>query len=247
MSVNRQQAMKPLLYLPASAPLPEADILGAVQAIVFDATDGNGVRDMAPEMPPARAASWLRLVRVGPVENITEADLDRVLASEIDGIVLAGCRGPADVQKLDVLLRVSESIAGIAAGSVAILAEYATTPQSVLSPHSLQGASPRLKGLIFSAALLAESAGCALPAEELDTAPVIVAGRAAAVLRAREAGIAAYDMLPGDANDEAAVRRYCATSARNGFSAMVAQSPRQVALLDVSAPPSARPAAGGDR
>ncbi|MDK1376718.1 MULTISPECIES: aldolase/citrate lyase family protein [unclassified Sinorhizobium] len=229
MSVNRQQTMKPLLYLPASASFPEADILDAVQAIVFDAAGGNDVRDMASK-GPARTASWLRFVRLGPVENITEADLQTVLASRINGIVLAGCRGPADVQKLDVLLRVAEAIAGSAAGSVAILAEYATTPQSVLSPHALTGVSPRLKGLIFSAALLAEPAGCALPSEEMDAAPVIVAGRAAVVLRAREAGIAAYDVLPGDANDEAAVRRYCAASTRNGFSAVVAQSSRQVAL-----------------
>lgn len=245
MSVNRQQTMKPLLYLPASAPLPKADILDSVQAIVFDATGGNDLPDMASEVP--RVASWLHLVRIGPVENITEADLDRVLASNLDGIVLAGCRGPADVQKLDVLLKVSEANAGIAAGSVAILAEYATTPQSVLSPYSLTGASPRLKALIFSAPALAESAGCALPSDEMDATPVIVAGRAAAVLRAREAGIAAYDMLPGDADDEAAVSRYCATSARNGFSAVVAQSSRQVALFDMSAPPPARPAVGGNQ
>ncbi|THK40050.1 aldolase [Ensifer sp. MPMI2T] len=229
MSVNRQQTIKPLLYLPASAPLPEADILSAVQAIVFDPTGANDERDIASETTTTR-----RFVRVGPVENITEANLDRILASGIDGIVLTECRGPADVQKLDVLLKVSEAIAGIAAGSVAILAEYATTPESVLSPHSLTGASPRLKALIFSAAALAESAGCALPTDETDAASVIVAGRAAAVLRAREAGIAAYDMLSEDANDEAAVGRYCATSARNGFSAVVAQSPQQVALLDAA-------------
>ncbi|WFU48838.1 aldolase/citrate lyase family protein [Sinorhizobium terangae] len=245
MSVNRQQAIKPLLYLPASAPLPEADILGAIQAIVFDATGGGDMRDMASEAAPARTASWLRFVRIGPVENITEADLDGVLASRIDGIVLAGCRGPADVQKLDVQLKVAEAIAGIAEGSLEILAEYAT-PESVLSPNSLKGVSPRLKGVIFSAALLAESAGCALPSEEMDAAPVIVAGRAAVVLRAREAGIAAYDVLPGDANDEAVVRRYCATSARNGFSAVAAQSSRQVALLD-PASLSSRNSAGVDR
>ncbi|MCA1406798.1 aldolase [Ensifer sp. IC3342] len=246
MSVNRQQTMKPLLYLPASAPLPEADILRAVQAIVFDATGGDDMRDMASDTRPARTASWLRFVRIGPVENITEADLDRIVASGIDGVVLTECRGPADIQKLDVLLRVAEAIAGGPAGSLAILAEYATTPQSVLSPHSLKGASPRLKGLIFSAALLAESAGCALPSEEMDAAPVIVASRAAVVLRASEAGIAAYDMLPVDADDEATVRRYCATSARDGFSAVVAQSPQQIVLID-AASLSSQTSADGNR
>ncbi|MCA1441037.1 aldolase [Ensifer sp. IC4062] len=229
MSVNRKQTMKPLLFLPASAPLPEADILSAVQAIVFDPTGANDERDIASEITTTRC-----FVRIGPVENITEADLNRVLASGIDGIILTECRGPSDIQKLDVLLRVAEAIGGSAAGSVAILAEYATTPESVLSPHSLKGMSPRLKALIFSAPALAASAGCALHADQTGAASVIVAGRAAAVLRAREAGIAAFDMLPADANDEAAVRRYCAMSARNGFSAVVAQSPQQVALLDTA-------------
>ncbi|MDK1492161.1 aldolase/citrate lyase family protein [Sinorhizobium sp. 7-81] len=240
MSVNRQQTIKPLLYLPATAPLPEADILGAVQGIVFDATGGNGVRDLASEITTTRC-----FIRIGPVENLTEVDLDGVLASGIDGVVLTECHGPADIQKLDVLLRVAEAIAGSAAGSLAVLAEYATTPQSVLSPHSLKGASPRLKGFVFSAALLAESAGCAVPSEEKDAAPVIVAGRAAAVLRASEAGVAAYDMLPGDADTEAAVRRYCAASARNGFSAVAAQSPQQIALIGAASLSSQTSAGGG--
>ncbi|MBP1886898.1 aldolase/citrate lyase family protein [Sinorhizobium mexicanum] len=245
MSVNRQQTMKPLLYLPASASFPEADILDAVQGIVVDATGGKGVRDMASEI--ARTASSPRLARLGPVENITEADLQTVLASRIYGIVLAGCRGPADVQKLDALLRVAEAIAGAAAGSVAMLAEYATTPQSVLSPYALTGASPRLKALIFSASLLAVSAGCSEPSDEADTASVIVAGRAAALLRAREAGLTAYDMLPEHASDEAVVKQCCATSVRNGFTAVVARSPQQVALLGASAPLSPRPSVGGQR
>ncbi|WP_331374129.1 aldolase/citrate lyase family protein [Sinorhizobium chiapasense] len=243
MSVNRQQTMKPLLYLPASASLPEADILDAVQAIVFDATGGDAMRDMASDTTATRTASPRRFVRIGPVENVTETELDRILASTIDGIVLAGCRGPADVQKLDVLLNVAEAIAGIAAGSVAILPEYATTPQSVLSPHALTGTSSRLKALIFSASLLAESAGCSEPSDEGDTVSVIVAGRVAAVLRAREAGIAAYDMLPEHATDEAAVRRLCAMSLRNGFAAVIARSPRQVTLLGASTQLSPCPAA----
>ncbi|MDK1388057.1 aldolase/citrate lyase family protein [Sinorhizobium sp. 8-89] len=245
MSVNRQQTIKPLLYLPATASLPEPGILSAVQAIVVEATGDNGIHEIAGAAA-AKSASLLRFARIGPIETITEAGLDSLLASRIDGVVLAGCRGPADIQNLDVLLRVAEANAGIAAEGTAILAEYATTPQSVLSPHSLAGASPRLAGLIFNASALAEATGCSELTGETDTASVIVVGRAAAVLRAREAGIAAYDVLPAHALDDAAVKRYCATSTRDGFSAVVVQ-PQQVALLDPSASLSSRPTAGAQR
>jgi citrate lyase beta subunit len=64
-----------------------------------------------------------------------------------------------------------------------------------------------------------------------DVPVVIRLGRATAILRAREAGIAAYEMLPDDALDEWAVRRLWANSMENGFSAAVLRSTQQIDLL----------------
>ncbi|WEX78753.1 aldolase [Sinorhizobium numidicum] len=232
MSVNRKEAIKPLLYLPTTEPFPEPEILGAIQAVVIDA-----VRD--PELThltaraTGKAAGCLLLARTKPAEVLTEDELGPLLGSRIDGIVLSGCRGPADVQKLDVMLKVAEAAGGIPAGRTALLAEYAITPASVLSPHSLAGVSSRLSALIFDASALAEACGCIFSPDVKDkeVPAAVIAGRAAVVLRASEAGIVAYDILPAAATEEASVGRCFATSLRNGFSAVVARSPRQITLL----------------
>ncbi|TCN18482.1 aldolase/citrate lyase family protein [Sinorhizobium americanum] len=225
MSVNRAQTMKPLLYLAAGEQFPEEKLLQAVQGIVVDAAALASLRQ-----PDRGQAPCLLLARIGPAEPISEEDLSSLLAG-VDGIVLTACRGPADIQKLDVMLKVAEAAAGMGQGRTALLAEYATLAESVLSPHSMAGVSPRLSALVFDASALAEACGCRRATGTGDVPAVVRAGRAAAVLRASEAGIASYEMLPADAVDEAAVRRLWTNSLDNGFSAVAAGSPRQIELL----------------
>jgi citrate lyase beta subunit len=228
MSVNRAQTMKPLLYLAAGEQLPGEKVLEGVQAIVVDATTPQSQQGLRPFGEGKSAC--LVLARIGPAETIREEDLSALVAG-LDGVVLTACRGPADIQRLDVMLKVAEAVAGIGQGRTALLAEYATTAESVLSPHSMAGVSARLSALIFDASALAEACGCRRVTGAGDVPAVIRAGRAAAVLRAREAGIAAYDMLPADAADEAAVRRLWTNSIENGFSAVAVGSLEQIDLL----------------
>ncbi|WP_026187440.1 aldolase [Ensifer sp. BR816] len=228
MSVNRAQTMKPLLYLAAGDQLPGEKVLQGVQAIVVDATTLQSLQSL--RRFGREKSACLFLARIGPAETIHEEDLSALVA-EMDGVVLAACRGPTDVQRLDVMLKVAEAVAGISQGRTALLAEYATIAESVLSPHSMAGVSPRLSALIFDASALAEACGCRRVTAAGDVPAVIRAGRAAAVLRASEAGIAAYEMLPADALDEAAVRRLWTNSLDNGFSAVAARSLEQLGLL----------------
>jgi citrate lyase beta subunit len=229
MSVNLQQATKPLLYQSADDPLPAPESLSAVQGVVFDATGNRSARQMRPA--GKAGAGCLFLARIPSAENVNEHDLGLLLASRIDGVVLAGCRGPADIQRIDVMLKVTEAAAGIPQGRTALLAEYATVPESVLSAHSMAGVSSRLSALIFDAAALAEACGCRRVTEAGDVPAVVRAGRAVAVLRAREAGVAAYEMMPADAVDEWAVRRLWTNSLENGFSSVVVRSTHQMDLL----------------
>ncbi|WP_373413939.1 aldolase [Ensifer aridi] len=229
MSVNLQQTIKPLLYQPRNEPLPAPASLSAVQGVVFDAAGNQPPRQVSTA---ARASTGcLFLTRIPSAENVNEHDLGVLLASGADGVVLAGCRGPADIQRIDVMLKVTEAAAGIPQGRTALLAEYATVPESVLSPHSLAGVSSRLSALIFDAAALAEACGCRRVTEAGDVPAVVRAGRAAAVLRACEAGIAAYEMMPADAVDEWALRRLWINSLENGFSAVALRSWQQIDLL----------------
>lgn len=221
--------MKPLLYLASGEPVPTPDILGAIGAIVIDATGDEVVK----QAPPGgkRDGTCLFLARVGPAENVGEAYLRRLVADHVDGVVLTGCRNPADIQKVDVMLKVAEAGAGVSQGRTALLAEYATVPESVLSPHSLAGVSPRLSALVFDASALAEACGLKRVTETGDVPAIVRLGRATAVLRAFEAGIPSYEMLADDALDAWAVRRLWANSLENGFSAASVRSLRQIDLL----------------
>ncbi|ASY56152.1 hypothetical protein SS05631_c12070 [Sinorhizobium sp. CCBAU 05631] len=220
--------MKPLLYLAAGEQFPAEKLLQAVEAIVVDAWALQGAASL--RRPDRGQAPCLLLARTGPAETIDEEGLASLLP-DVDGIVVMACRGPADIQKLDVMLKVAEAIAGVPQGRTALLAEYATVAESVLSPHSMAGVSPRLSALVFDASALAAACRCQRVTGTGDAPAVIRAGRAAAVLRASEAGIAAYEMLPADALDKAAVRRLWTNSLDNGFSAVAAGSLEQLELL----------------
>ncbi|PST24584.1 aldolase [Mesorhizobium plurifarium] len=227
MSVNGAQTILPILYLPAGEPPPPKEILTAVQAVVMT----GGKTGWPPSVPPRQDTGCLLLARIGTSGDPGEDELAALIGNGFDGVVLAGCRGPADIQRVDVLLKVAEAAAGIAQGRTVILAEYATAPESVLSPHSLADASPRLSALVFDASALAEACGFRRVTETGDVPAAVRAGRAAAALRAREARIAAYDMLPVDADDEATVRRLWRNSIENGFSSVAIRWPQQIALL----------------
>jgi citrate lyase subunit beta / citryl-CoA lyase len=243
MSINRKPTMKPLLYLASGEPLPAPEILSAVHAVVIEATGEGIARQALPRAAGGKDRTCLFLARIGPAENLGEADLGLLFANHIDGVVLTGCRGPADIQRLEVMLRVAEAVAGVPQGTTALLAEYGTVPESVLSPHAIAGASPRLSALIFDASALAEACGCSRVTGAGDVPVAVRTGRATAILRAREAGLAAYEMLPTDALDEAAVRRLWTNSLENGFSAAAVRSLQQIDLLAAA---GVLPAAGGN-
>ncbi|ASY62726.1 hypothetical protein SJ05684_c12710 [Sinorhizobium sojae CCBAU 05684] len=222
--------MKPLLYLTSAEPLPAPDRLSAIRAIVVDATNAGAMQMLsAAAEKPDRSCGLF--ARIGPAEDLNEADLGPLLSSRIEGVVLAGCRGPADIQKTDVMLKVAEAAAGLEQGKTALLAEYASVPASVLSPHPLAGASPRLSALIFDASALAEACGLQRVTETGDVPAVVRLGRATAILRAREAAITAYEMFPADALDEWVVRRLWTNSLENGFSGAALRSAQQIELL----------------
>lgn len=231
MSVNRFKTMKPLLLQGAEAPVPTSAVLGTVDGLILEL--GFGGDALARPTGYARSACHI-FARIPPISRLTEDALFALLRNDIDGVVLSECRSRADVQKLDVLLRVAEASVSTRRQQIAILAEYGTTPESVLSPCSLHESSPRLEGLVFDGQKLAAATGCAPPLVQQGQVPAapIAAGRAATVLRAHEAGLACYDVLPQTATTELATRQAFAASRADGFSSVVCRSPEQAAWLN---------------
>ena len=229
MSVNRSQTMKPLLIV--DSPFPAVDIV-ALNALAGVIVDIDADAETLAGMARLAGRTFALLARVEPLERLSEDVLRRLLESGADGIVLSGCRGRADIQKLDVMLRVAEAAHGAAPDPIRIYGEYGSSPEGLLSTHPLTDSSPRLKALIFNGVALAKSIGCQEPtsARHQRIAAPILTGRANVVLRAFEAGVPAYEVLPATP-DEAAARWVRSQSRDNGFASVVCNSVEQAAIL----------------
>lgn len=220
--------MKPLLIADGTALPPNLAAIHAMAGIILDVgCDTETLRGVANWQGRAFAV----LARVDPVERLSEDELNRVLGSGIDGVVLSGCRGRADIQRLDVMLQVAEATKGVTANRIRLYAEYGGAPEGLLSPHALAGSSTRLEALIFNGTALADALGCKEPtgASHQRLAAPVLAGRAYVALRAHEASVPAYEMLPADC-DGAATKWAVATSRDNGFASVVCRSIEQAII-----------------
>ncbi|WP_077961456.1 hypothetical protein [Ensifer adhaerens] len=228
MSVNRLQTIRPLLLDDGTALSLDVTVLNTLAGLILDAGCSD---EKLFSLTRLQERDFAILARVEPAELSGEDELCRLLAAGIDGVVLSGCRGRADIQKLDVMLRVAEARTSIAADRIRIYAEYGGAPEGLLSPHRLTEASQRLEGLIFDGSALARAVGCKEPASAPHqgvAAPVLVA-RANVVLRAHEAGVPAFEVLPATA-DAAATRWALSQSRNDGFASVVCRSLEQAII-----------------
>lgn len=233
MSVNRLQTIKPLLFADGAVLKADLATLNLFGGIVL----GVGCsEETLVGMAQLAGRSFSLLARVEPVSQLSDDHLNRLLGNGVDGLVLSGCAGRTDIQQLDVMLQVAEATMGIAAAQTRLYAEYGASATGLLSPHSLAGSSQRLDALIFDGAALAMATGCKAPTTNGHEriAPPILAGRATVVLRASEAGVPAYDVLPDGCDDEPKTRRALSQSQDNGFASVACQSVQQATFLNAA-------------
>lgn len=235
MSVNRFEMTLPMLYAEPKALLAQ---IGTYETgtLILDIRN-NWLSGEAPEAVQAvltqrQSTAGSTLFRVGgPDDEAGQAAIERLVALRPHGLVLSGCGGAADIQKFDVMLRVAEASNGIEAGSVALVAEFGENPTFLLSPVSLKDISRRLKAIIFdSEGLTRATASQVFNAAASRTGAPLLLAAAAAVIKARQAGIACYALLQ-DRDADPQITRDIALA--DGFSGVVARNAEQLAALAV--------------
>lgn len=201
--------------------LVDAADCGALENALAAAPDGVVLNlGRAPHvLPPQRSVStkcrrdlaeWL--VQVGPLGSDDATDeLEAAMAWAPGGILLRGAVGARDIQRLGAMLAVAEAIHDRPDGGTTIFAAPADTPAGSLAVASLQGTSPRLRGLLWDGECLARALGCAVGAAPIGHA------RSALVLAAAAAGIPAYASL--GASGAAAL---IASARQDGFAGFLA-------------------------
>jgi citrate lyase beta subunit len=123
-------------------------------------------------------------------------DLDSIVRSGADRLLLSDCRGPTDLQKCDVLLSVTEARAGRPDGTISIVASAADSAAGLLKLQSLGAKSRRLAGLTWNRTGFCADLGCAPDSAVAEQARIQV------VIAARAAGVEAYDSVAGEPSQE---------------------------------------------
>ncbi len=225
--------MRSLLLTPCLDDSLRAALSAPADAIVLDLSDAverARARDRAAEFSRFLRSSAPRprlFAKVAALDDAeTLADLDAALAAEVDAILIAGCRGGADLQRLAIRLAVREARRGLADGSVGVIAGVGGTAASLFALGGCVGASARLSALTFEADALSSDLGSPDPA-----GPIRLA-RDLTLIAARAAGVAAIDAATAVGADLAIVRADAERARDAGFSGKMALEPDQVIVIN---------------
>lgn len=229
---------------------------GAADVLILDLEDA-----VAPAMKrQARAmvTGWLNraddvaahlFVRVNPlVSGLIEDDLAAVVRPGLAGILVPKANGAQDIAAIARMLDGCEAAAGLAQGTVNIMAVATETPLAMFHLGSYTPPHPRLAGLTWGAEDLAAAIG-ATANKEGDgawTFPYQVA-RAHCLFAAAAAGVAPVDTLYADFRDAAGLEADCRRARRDGFLGRIAIHPDQVEIINRCFSPSAEEVAEAHR
>lgn len=145
-----------------------------------------------------------------------------------NSVLLTGARSGADIQRLDVILRVAEVRTGAIAGSTGIVALASSA--GILAASSFRRCSTRLRALGW------EAQGDPLS----DTARL---ARVTIGLAASAAGVVALDSV-SPVGDEAAFQSECLVARQNGFTGKLSRQHHQISIINRIFTDQASPSVG---
>eukprot|EP01037_Dinobryon_pediforme_P021178 gene21178-21981_t len=187
-----------------------------------------------------RPRNWQFFVRVNAFDTgLTAIDLAAVVGPGLDGIVLPKCEGAPDVLRLCHMLDALEAKAGMANGTVRLVAIATETARAISALQTYSPAHPRLAGLTWGAEDLAAAVG-ATANKELDgnwTFPYRLV-RAQCLFAAVAAGVAPIETLFADYRDLEGLAADCRLARRDGFAGRLAIHPDQIATINACFSPS---------
>ncbi len=239
--------MRSYLFVPADSErkLAKADDSGA-DALILDLEDSVAASRRAEARrlaagflagPRGRSERWVRINALGSGE--AGADLPAVVRQGLDGIVVPKADGAADILRLDRWLGTLEFAAGMAPGSVRILAIATETPAAVFRLAEYAEAGPRLVALSWGAEDLSAALG-ALATRDASGGwlPTFQTVRSLCLMAAAAAGVTAIDTVYTDFRDLDGLRGYADAARRDGFLGMLAIHPAQVPVINEAFTPT---------
>lgn len=179
-------------------------------------------------------------VRVNPINHgDCEDDLETVLASRPDGIVLPKTNHAEEVRQLGRRLDILEMNRDLPSHSISILPLVTETPVALFSLGDYANPTERLVGLSWGAEDLAAAVGASTNRDEFGhwTSPFQLA-RNLCLFAAHAAGVHAIDTIFSDFRDLSGLEESCHFARRDGFTGKLAIHPDQVAVINQAFTPS---------
>ena len=231
--------LRSLLFVPGDRPDRMEKALGAgADALILDLEDA--VAPQNKQVARHEVAHFLNqhngariFVRVNPLDSAeNEKDLNAVLPSHPDGIVLPKAEGGASVNEL------AKRLAERGNATAQILAIATETPAAIFQLGSYGGAK-RLLGLTWGAEDLPAAIGAATSREEDGRfTPPYELARSLCLFGAAAAGVLPIETVYPAFKDLDGLAAYAARARRDGFLGMMAIHPAQVPVINDAFTPS---------
>ena len=233
--------MRSLLIAPADEQRLAEALNSGADAIIVDLAQPAPAERAAARAGAARFLEEARGRLGGPVlilranaldSGETDADLDAVMPSAPDAILLPGSLGAPSVQQLSAKLAVREAEFDLPDGETRIIA-VADTAQSLFHLGSYRGASARLMGVAWSAEALRADIGAEMDRDRPGglLGPYRLA-RELTLLAATSARVAAIDTAFLNIRDLEGLRAEALAARRDGFTGKIALDPGQVGVIN---------------
>jgi citrate lyase subunit beta / citryl-CoA lyase len=246
--------MRSLLIAPADEQRLAEALNSGADAIIVDLAQPAPAERAAARAAAARFLEEARGRLGGPVlilranaldSGETDADLDAVMPSAPDAILLPGSLGAPSVQQLSAKLAVREAEFDLPDGETRIIA-VADTAQSLFHMGTYRGSSGRLIAVAWSAESLRADIGAETDRDRLGEAlgPYRLA-RELALLAATSARVAAIDTVFLNIRDLEGLRAEALAARRDGFIGKIALDPAQVGVINDVFPSRSVPLAKG--
>ncbi|CAN7184602.1 CoA ester lyase [Bosea sp. LjRoot90] len=242
--------MRSLLFVPADNQKKlQKGLESGADALILDLEDSVALdakpaaRELARDFLKEVAALPRRprlIVRVNAlITGMTAADLDVVMQSGPDAIMLPKSEGGSDLSHLAAHIAVREAEYDLPDGATKIIAIATETGKGIFGLGSYAGASHRLSGLTWGAEdLSADLAAETNRLEDGSYADPYRMARSLLLFAAAAAQIDAIDTVFTAFRDEAALRAECVAGRRDGFTGKMAIHPAQVPVINEVFSPS---------
>ena len=236
--------LRNLLFAPGdSARKADKALVSDADGVILDLEDSVAPpgKDAARALVAALLPSVSRpgvVVRVNPRGTPWYlSDLAAVVPHRPAAILLPKCTGPDDLLALDHHLEALETAHGLPTGHVGVLA-LATETAASLAQIDYRGAPSRLLALCFGAEDLSADLGITPRGPGHAYPAPVAAARAATLLAAAAAGVAALDTPWPDPRDPAGLDAEARQAAADGFAGKLCIHPGQIAAVAAAFTPA---------